>query len=50
VSIISELKSERTNLANQLKHADAALSVLGSLCGGKFYTETEANFVSRRCT
>jgi hypothetical protein len=39
VSTISELKAERTNLANQLKHVDAALSVLGRLNGGSFYTE-----------
>jgi hypothetical protein len=29
VSIMSELKAERTNLVNQLKHVDPALSVLG---------------------
>jgi hypothetical protein len=28
-SIVAELRVERTNLANQLKHVDAALSVLG---------------------
>ena len=33
-SIVSELRVERTNLANQLKHVDAALSVLGKLHGG----------------
>lgn len=32
-SIVSELRVERTNLANQLKHVDAALSVLGKLNG-----------------
>src|ERR1019366_2821022 len=33
-SIVSELGVERTNLANQLKRVDAALSVLGKLGGG----------------
>jgi hypothetical protein len=33
-SILSELRVERTNLANQLRHVDAALSVLGKLDGG----------------
>jgi hypothetical protein len=32
-SIVSELRVERTNLANQLRHVDAALSVLGKLDG-----------------
>jgi hypothetical protein len=39
VSIVSELRAERTNLATQLKHVDAALSVLGKLDGGSSYTE-----------
>ena len=39
VSIVSELRVERTNLINQLKHVDAALSVLGKLNGGSSYTE-----------
>ena len=33
VSIVSELKAERTNLVNQLKHVDAALAALGKLDG-----------------
>jgi hypothetical protein len=33
-SIVSELRAERTNLVDQLKHVDAALSVLGKLDGG----------------
>jgi len=37
-SIVSELRVERTNLANQLRHVDAALSVLGKLNGGSNYT------------
>jgi hypothetical protein len=36
-SIVSELRVERTNLANQLRHVDAALSVLGKLNGGSSY-------------
>jgi hypothetical protein len=39
VSIVSELRTERTNLASQLKHVDAALAVLGKLDGGSSYTE-----------
>jgi hypothetical protein len=38
-SIVSELRIERTNLVNQLKHFDAALSVLGKLNGGSSYTK-----------
>jgi hypothetical protein len=37
-SIVSELRTERTNLANQLRHVDAALTVLGKLNGGTSYT------------
>jgi hypothetical protein len=33
VSIVSELRAERTNLVNQLKNVDAALSVLGKVNG-----------------
>jgi len=39
VSIVSELRIERTNLVNQLKHVDAALSVLGKSNGGSSYTK-----------
>jgi hypothetical protein len=39
VSIVSELRAERTNLATQLKHIDAALSVLSKLNGVGFYTK-----------
>jgi len=35
-SIVSELRVERTNLANQLKRVDAALSVLGKLNAGSY--------------
>ena len=38
-SIVSELRVERTNLANRLRHVDAALSVLGKLNGGSPYTK-----------
>jgi hypothetical protein len=37
-AIVSQLKTERTNLANQLRHVDAALSVLGKLDGGSNHT------------
>ncbi len=32
-NIVVELRSERTNLSTQLRHVDAALSVLGKLDG-----------------
>jgi hypothetical protein len=35
-SIVSELRVERTNLANQLKRVDAALSVLGKANRGSY--------------
>ncbi len=38
-SIVSELRVERTNLANQLQQVDAALSVLGKLNGRSSYTK-----------
>ena len=38
-SIVSELRVERTNLVNQLRHVDAALAVLGKLNGGNNYTK-----------
>src|SRR6266849_4786435 len=37
-SVVSQLRGERTNLANQLRHVDAALSVLGKLDGGSNHT------------
>src|SRR5438477_9588325 len=37
--VVSELRVERTNLVNQLRHVDAALSVLGKLNGGSNYTK-----------
>jgi hypothetical protein len=39
VRIVKELRIERTNLANQLKQVDAALSVLGKLNGRSSYTK-----------
>ena len=39
VSIVSELRAERTNLVNQLRHVDAALAVLGKLNGDSFSTK-----------
>jgi hypothetical protein len=39
VSIVSELRVERTNLVDQLKRVDAALSVLGKPNGRSFYTK-----------
>ena len=38
-SFVSALRVERTNLVNQLRHVDAALSVLGKLDGGSSYTK-----------
>jgi hypothetical protein len=37
-SFVSELRTERTNLVDRLRHVDAALSVLGKLGGGSSYT------------
>jgi len=37
--IVSELRAERTNLVNQLRHVDAALSVLGKSNGRSSYTK-----------
>jgi len=38
VSIVSQLRDQRTNLVNSLKHVDAALSVLGKV-NGRNHTE-----------
>ena len=40
LSIVLELKKERANLVNELRHVDAAISVLGKLNGGR--TEVKA--------
>jgi hypothetical protein len=37
-SFVSELRAERTNLVDRLRHVDAALSVLGKLGGGSNHT------------
>jgi hypothetical protein len=47
-SIVSELRVERTNLANQLKRVDAALSVLGKSNGGSPYTKPRTLSASAR--
>ena len=39
VLIVKQLRIERTNLVNELKHVDAALAVLGKLDGGSSYTK-----------
>ena len=39
VRIVKELRIERTNLVNELKHVDAALAVLGKLDRGSSYTK-----------
>jgi hypothetical protein len=36
---LAELKATRTNLVNELRHVDAALSVLGKLKGGSNHTK-----------
>jgi hypothetical protein len=38
-SFVAELRAVRTNLVNELRHVDAALSVLGKLHGGSSYTK-----------
>jgi hypothetical protein len=42
VPFVSELKTVRTSLVNQLRHVDAALSVLGKLGGGSNYTKPKS--------
>jgi hypothetical protein len=39
MSIVSELRAERTNLVNELKHVDVALSALGNVNGGSPQTK-----------
>ena len=38
-AVVSELRKERANQVNELKHLDAALVVLGKLSGGSSYTK-----------
>jgi hypothetical protein len=42
-SFVSALRVERTNLANQLRHFDAALSVLGKLNSGSSHRNLSAS-------
>jgi hypothetical protein len=39
---VSELRAMRTNLVSELRHVDAALSVLGKLGGGSNHTMSAA--------
>jgi len=43
---VSELKSTRTNLVNELRHVDAALSVLAKFGGGSNYTKPRQHTMS----
>jgi hypothetical protein len=38
-SVVTQLREQRTNFVNQLRHVDAALAVLGKLDGVRSYTE-----------
>jgi hypothetical protein len=38
-SFVSELRAERTNLVDRLRHVDAALSVLGKMGGRSSHTK-----------
>jgi hypothetical protein len=38
-SFVSKLRAKRTSLVNELRHVDAALSVLGKFNGGRFATK-----------
>jgi hypothetical protein len=42
VSFVSELRATRTNLVNELRHVDAALSVLAKLGGGSSHRTLSA--------
>jgi hypothetical protein len=35
VSVVLQLREQRANLVNELRHVDAALTVLGKLNGGR---------------
>jgi rubrerythrin len=43
---VSKLKAVRTNLVNELRHVDAALSVLGKLGGGRNSTRPRQHTMS----
>ena len=38
-SVVAQLREQRTNFVNQLRHVDAALAVLGKLDGVHSYTK-----------
>ena len=38
-SVVAQLREQRANLGKQLRHVDAALSVLGTLDAGRSCTE-----------
>ena len=38
-AFVAELRSTRTHLVNELRHVDAALSVLGKMSGGTAYAK-----------
>jgi len=44
VSVVSQLREQRTNLVNNLKHVNAALSVLGRLEGGMNHARPRRTF------
>jgi len=45
-SFVSKLRAARTNLVNELRHVDAALSVLGKFGGGSNSTRPRQHTVS----
>ena len=47
-SVVAQLREQRTNFVNQLRHVDAALAVLGKLDGGRLYTEPRHMSASAR--
>lgn len=48
VRIVKQLRIERTNLVDELKHVDAALAVLGKLDGGSSYTKPRRTLSAAR--
>ena len=44
VSVVSQLREQRTNLVNDLRHVDSALSVLSKLNGGTNHTHHGERF------
>jgi hypothetical protein len=39
VSVVAQLREQRTNFVTQLRHVDTALAVLGKLDGGRSHTK-----------